>query len=300
MIDCPPSPLVGRCRPLLVLVGLRRPLLAAIALARRRLTQWRGAFSDQSGLVGGVPWSHPGSAAPATITEKTATRTSFIHLVILLMLDIPLRARLGRVHRMHPSDLSACVPRACCSRFDSAAASKPARHRLRGFRATPLDARGSRRSRSAQRIDPGIVRLSLMVRSQPVSSVPASPTTAIAASTQSRITLLRHSIRRTAVPPANCDGNRSSRSPSLYQDRVGESRSGARSGGDDGADSQCVGNLPQRSRPAQQPVMKLASEPDTIERMPSSATSARRLGARPPIPPSRIASEPKFAKPHSA
>ncbi len=51
---------------------------------------------------------------------------------------------------------------------------------------------------------------------------------------------------------------------------------------------------------ATQAVMKLASEPERIARRPRLATSARRPGARPPRPPSRIASEPKFAKPQSA
>ncbi len=56
----------------------------------------------------------------------------------------------------------------------------------------------------------------------------------------------------------------------------------------------------QTRRPATQPVMKVAREPDTMERTPSDATSGLRLGARPPIPPNKMASEPKFAKPQSA
>src|SRR5439155_26517429 len=54
------------------------------------------------------------------------------------------------------------------------------------------------------------------------------------------------------------------------------------------------------SIPATQAVEKLASVPETMLRRPSSATSPRRSGASPPIPPIMIAREPKFAKPHSA
>lgn len=64
--------------------------------------------------------------------------------------------------------------------------------------------------------------------------------------------------------------------------------------------TQAAARLRQTSRPATQPVMKLASEPESIERRPSCATSERRFGASPPIPPSRMAREPKLAKPHSA
>ena len=52
--------------------------------------------------------------------------------------------------------------------------------------------------------------------------------------------------------------------------------------------------------PAMQAVMNVAREPDRMQRMPKLATSARRSGAMPPIPPNKIAREPKVAKPHHA
>ena len=54
-----------------------------------------------------------------------------------------------------------------------------------------------------------------------------------------------------------------------------------------------------RKIPATQPVIAEARVPAAIERMPSAAISPRREGAIPPMPPIRIASEPKFAKPQS-
>ena len=56
----------------------------------------------------------------------------------------------------------------------------------------------------------------------------------------------------------------------------------------------------QSIKPATHAVMNVVSEPPRMERSPRLATSWRRSGAIPPIPPSRIAREPKFAKPHSA
>ena len=47
-------------------------------------------------------------------------------------------------------------------------------------------------------------------------------------------------------------------------------------------------------------VMKVAMEPPSTARKPNRAKSARRYGARPPMPPIWIAIELKLAKPHNA
>src|SRR5206468_5356191 len=53
-------------------------------------------------------------------------------------------------------------------------------------------------------------------------------------------------------------------------------------------------------RPAIAPLMLVAIVPETIERKPSSVISRRRSGTIAPSPPTRMPSEPKFAKPQSA
>ena len=60
------------------------------------------------------------------------------------------------------------------------------------------------------------------------------------------------------------------------------------------------GPASQSRTPARHAVMKVVSDPPMIERTPRRATSGRRSGAMPPMPPSRIASDPKLAKPQSA
>jgi hypothetical protein len=163
---------------------------------------------------------------------------------------------------------------------------------------------------------------SLMVRSQPVSSAPANPATASAASTPFRIDNLRtdnfrtDDLRSTAIssfkrfdhplfiniglkipdpappPPAR----RLTREAGQQTPQKLWPEANAR-------DVYPCGHSqrePQTRSPATQPVMKVAREPDTMERAPSDATSDLRLGARPPIPPSKMASEPKLAKPQSA
>jgi len=49
--------------------------------------------------------------------------------------------------------------------------------------------------------------------------------------------------------------------------------------------------------PAMAALMRLASVAAATHRTPIWAISERRLGARPPSPPRRIASEPRFANP---
>ena len=127
-----------------------------------------------------------------------------------------------------------------------------------------------------------------MVRSQPVSNPPANPVTTSATSTQPRT----DDTRCTASPFSNDSTTQSVSAPGR---RFQPLRAVLRSLTD-----RVICSGFQTRRPATQPVMKVAREPDTMERTPSSATSERRLGARPPIPPSKMASEPKFAKPQSA
>ena len=54
------------------------------------------------------------------------------------------------------------------------------------------------------------------------------------------------------------------------------------------------------SSPAIAPLVQVAIVPETIDRKPSSVISRRRSGTIAPSPPTRIPSEPKFAKPQSA
>ena len=52
--------------------------------------------------------------------------------------------------------------------------------------------------------------------------------------------------------------------------------------------------------PATAPLTQVASVPETIERIPSCTTSARRSGIIMPMPPTMMPALPKLAKPHSA